>query len=111
MMANNKNMSSQEPNMVGKEGNTFTMKREQRLQQERQEQKEQAAKEQKLAKNNEERVKDNLRKARIEKLTQEEIQQQQAIAAAKQNETQADAKDIDMPSKQEEDAKINLLSN
>ncbi|WP_436881726.1 S1C family serine protease [Staphylococcus gallinarum] len=79
--------------------------REQRLQQERQEQKEQAAKEQKLAKNNEERVKDNLRKARIEKLTQEEIQQQQAIAAAKQNETQADAKDIDMPSKQEEDAK------
>ena len=56
-------------------------------------------------------MKDNLRKARIEKLTQEEIQQQQAIAAAKQNETQADAKDIDMPSKQEEDAKINLLSN
>src|SRR5699024_6728176 len=36
-----------------------------------------------LAKNNEERVKENLRKARIEKLTQEEIQQQQATAAAR----------------------------
>lgn len=106
MMANNKKHVIPRAKYGRKRREYFhNEEREQRLQQERQEQKEQAAKEQKLAKNNEERVKDNLRKARIEKLTQEEIQQQQAIAAAKQNETQADAKDIDMPSKQEEDAK------
>lgn len=106
MMANNKKHVIPKAKYGRKRREYFhNEEREQRLQQERQEQKEQAAKEQKLAKNNEERVKDNLRKARIEKLTQEEIQQQQAIAAAKQNETQADAKDIDMPSKQEEDAK------
>ena len=34
---------------------------------------------------NEERVKDNLRKARIEKLTQEEIQQQHELAQERQN--------------------------
>lgn len=106
MMANNKKHVIPKAKYGRKRREYFhNEEREQRLQQERQEQKEQAAKEQKLAKNNEERVKDNLRKARIEKLTQEEIQQQQAIAAAKQNETHADAKDIDMPSKQEEDAK------
>lgn len=106
MMANNKKHVIPKAKYGRKRREYFhNEEREQRLQQERQEQKEQAAKEQKLAKNNEERVKDNLRKARIEKLTQEEIQQQQAIAAAKQNETQADTKDIDMPSKQEEDAK------
>lgn len=49
------------------------------LEHEAREQREEKA--QKLAKNNEERVKENLRKARIEKLTQEEIQQQQALAA------------------------------
>lgn len=37
-------------------------------------------KEQEQAKVNEERVKDNMRKARIEKLTQEEIHQQQHLA-------------------------------
>ncbi|MCG7339371.1 trypsin-like peptidase domain-containing protein [Staphylococcus sp. ACRSN] len=60
--------------------------RENRIQLEQQQKEVQAAKEEKLAKNNEERVKDNLRKARIEKLTQEEIQQQQAQAADRQNE-------------------------
>ena len=57
--------------------------REQRVQQERQARKQREEKAEILAKNNEERVKENLRKARIEKLTQEEIQQQQAIAAAR----------------------------
>lgn len=55
--------------------------REQRVQMERKARKQRAEKAEKLAKNNEERVKENLRKARIEKLTQEEIQQQQAMAA------------------------------
>jgi hypothetical protein len=40
-----------------------------------------AKKEQEQAKVNEERVKDNMRKARIEKLTQEEIHQQQHLAS------------------------------
>ena len=53
------------------------------MQQERQARKQREEKAEILAKNNEERVKENLRKARIEKLTQEEIQQQQAIAAAR----------------------------
>ncbi|WIL68970.1 S1C family serine protease [Staphylococcus cohnii] len=57
--------------------------REQRVQQERKARKQREEKAEILAKNNEERVKENLRKARIEKLTQEEIQQQQAIAAAR----------------------------
>lgn len=57
--------------------------REQRVQQERQARKQREEKAEILAKNNEKRVKENLRKARIEKLTQEEIQQQQAIAAAR----------------------------
>lgn len=59
------------------------VEREQRVQQERQARKQREEKAEILAKNNEERVKENLRKARIEKLTQEEIQQQQAIAAAR----------------------------
>src|SRR5699024_5314130 len=55
--------------------------REQRVQSERKAREQRAEKAEKLAKNNEERVKENLRKARIEKLTQEEIQQQQALVA------------------------------
>ena len=50
--------------------------REERIERERQKREHLAEKEQHQAKVNEERVKDNLRKARIEKLTQEEIQQQ-----------------------------------
>ena len=46
--------------------------------------KQQVAKEKQQSKVNEERVKDNLRKARIEKLTQEEIQQQHEIANQRQ---------------------------
>ncbi|MCD8890802.1 S1C family serine protease [Staphylococcus nepalensis] len=57
--------------------------REQRVQQERKARKQREERAEILAKNNEERVKENLRKARIEKLTQEEIQQQQATAAAR----------------------------
>ncbi|WP_436862673.1 trypsin-like peptidase domain-containing protein [Staphylococcus caeli] len=55
--------------------------REQRIEKERNARKQRAEKEEILAKNNEARVKDNLRKARIEKLTQEEIHQQRALAA------------------------------
>ena len=54
--------------------------REERIERERQKREHLAEKEQQQAKVNEERVKDNLRKARIEKLTQEEIQQQQHLA-------------------------------
>ncbi|UDI78688.1 trypsin-like peptidase domain-containing protein [Staphylococcus taiwanensis] len=54
--------------------------REERIKQEREQRERLARKEQEQAKVNEERVKDNLRKARIEKLTQEEIQQQQHLA-------------------------------
>lgn len=54
--------------------------REERIERERQQREHLAEKEQHQAKVNEERVKDNLRKARIEKLTQEEIQQQQHLA-------------------------------
>lgn len=55
--------------------------REQRVHLEHEAREQREEKAQKLAKNNEERVKENLRKARIEKLTQEEIQQQQALMA------------------------------
>lgn len=51
--------------------------REQRIKYEQQLQQQQALKDEEVAKNNEERVKENLQKSRIEKLTQEEIQQQQ----------------------------------
>ncbi|KKI61519.1 trypsin-like peptidase domain-containing protein [Staphylococcus warneri] len=51
--------------------------REERVEKQRQEERIQAKKDEYQAKVNEERVKDNLRKARIEKLTKEEIQQQQ----------------------------------
>ncbi|MCE4949196.1 trypsin-like peptidase domain-containing protein [Staphylococcus hominis] len=57
--------------------------REERIERERQKREHLAEKEQHQAKVNEERVKDNLRKARIEKLTQEEIQQQQHLAKLK----------------------------
>lgn len=59
--------------------------REQRVQFERKARKQRAEKAEELAKNNEERVKENLRKARIEKLTQEEIQQQQQVMKERSN--------------------------
>ncbi|NQE00557.1 serine protease, partial [Staphylococcus xylosus] len=59
--------------------------REQRVQFERKARKQRAEKAEELAKNNEERVKENLRKARIEKLTQEEIQQQQQVMKERNN--------------------------
>lgn len=59
--------------------------REQRVQFERKARKQRAKKAEELAKNNEERVKENLRKARIEKLTQEEIQQQQQVMKERSN--------------------------
>ena len=58
--------------------------REERIKREREALKQQVAKEKQQSKVNEERVKDNLRKARIEKLTQEEIQQQHEIANQRQ---------------------------
>ena len=67
------------------------------MQQERQARKQREEKAEILAKNNEERVKENLRKARIEKLTQEEIQQQQAIAARTQNIHQREQKTMSQP--------------
>ncbi|MHD0398175.1 S1C family serine protease [Staphylococcus simulans] len=57
--------------------------REQRVEQEKEQQAQEKEKAAMQAKNNEERVKDNLRKARIEKLTQEDIQHQQEIAQGK----------------------------
>lgn len=58
--------------------------REERIKREREAQKQQVVKEQQQSKVNEERVKDNLRKARIEKLTQEEIQQKHELANQRQ---------------------------
>ncbi|MCI2952743.1 S1C family serine protease [Staphylococcus capitis] len=58
--------------------------REERIKREREAQKQQVVKEQQQSKVNEERVKDNLRKARIEKLTHEEIQQQHELANQRQ---------------------------
>lgn len=68
--------------------------REQRVHLEHEAREQRKEKAQKLAKNNEERVKENLRKARIEKLTQEEIQQQQALMAKQSGSKE----DIDIPS-------------
>ncbi|WP_426428956.1 trypsin-like peptidase domain-containing protein [Staphylococcus equorum] len=68
--------------------------REQRVHLEHEAREQRKEKAQKLAKNNEERVKENLRKARIEKLTQEEIQQQQALVAKQSGSKE----DIDIPS-------------
>lgn len=67
--------------------------REQRVHLEHEAREQRKEKAQKLAKNNEERVKENLRKARIEKLTQEEIQQQALMA--KQS---GSKENIDIPS-------------
>ena len=67
--------------------------REERVEKQRQKERIQAKKEEYQAKVNEERVKDNLRKARIEKLTKEEIQQQQNQVSNqndKTNKTQQD---------------------
>lgn len=64
--------------------------REQRIEKERNARKHRAEKEEILAKNNEARVKDNLRKARIEKLTQEEIHQQRALAAQRSDQHNAE---------------------
>lgn len=60
--------------------------REQRLKKIEEEKKHLAEREEQQAKVNEERVKDNLRKARIEKLTQEEIQMQHRQAETIQSE-------------------------
>ncbi|GGG88065.1 serine protease [Staphylococcus pragensis] len=59
--------------------------REERIAREKEQRERLAEKEQQLVKVNEERVRDNLRKARIEKLTQEEIQQQQHEAKLRAN--------------------------
>nr|WP_249663651.1 S1C family serine protease [Staphylococcus pasteuri] len=59
--------------------------REARVEQQKEEERIQAKKDEYQSKVNEERVKDNLRKARIEKLTKDEIQQQQNIASQSSN--------------------------
>ncbi|MDT3960238.1 trypsin-like peptidase domain-containing protein [Staphylococcus kloosii] len=66
--------------------------REQRVKQEQQLREQQAQKDATLAQNNKERVKENLQKSRIEKLTQEEIQHQQEIAKQR---NKAPATDLD----------------
>lgn len=66
--------------------------REQRVKHEQQLRHQQAQKEAALAQNNKERVKENLQKSRIEKLTQEEIQHQQEIANQR---NKAPATDLD----------------
>ncbi|RIM77745.1 S1C family serine protease [Staphylococcus arlettae] len=65
--------------------------REQRIKYEQQLQKQQALKDEEVAKNNEERVKENLQKSRIEKLTQEEIQQQQQEMKKRNTSVETDA--------------------
>ncbi|WP_412519963.1 S1C family serine protease [Staphylococcus simulans] len=70
--------------------------REQRVEQEKEQQAQEKEKAAMQAKNNEERVKDNLRKARIEKLTQEEIQHQQEIAQGKR-EPEAESETTETP--------------
>ncbi|WP_432732299.1 S1C family serine protease [Staphylococcus capitis] len=69
--------------------------REERIKREREALKQQVAKEKQQSKINEERVKDNLRKARIEKLTQEEIQQQHEIANQRQKNRHEETNQID----------------
>lgn len=85
--------------------------REQRVKEEQHQKEQQAIKEEQLAKNNEERVKDNLRKARIEKLTQEEIQQQQALAAKRSQQTTYDKDHQNQSENQEETHKVDDQSN
>lgn len=65
--------------------------REQRIKYEQQLQQQQALKDEEVAKNNEERVKENLQKSRIEKLTQEEIQQQQQEMKKRNTSVETDA--------------------
>ena len=64
--------------------------REQRIKYEQQLQQQQARKDEEVAKNNEARVKENLQKSRIEKLTQEEIQQQQLEMKRRNTSAKAD---------------------
>ncbi|MCI2773466.1 S1C family serine protease [Staphylococcus petrasii] len=67
--------------------------REERIAREKEQRERLAEKEQQLVKVNEERVRDNLRKARIEKLTQEEIQQQQHEAKLRANNNNSSSKE------------------
>ncbi|MCU5746011.1 S1C family serine protease [Staphylococcus sp. SQ8-PEA] len=64
--------------------------REARVEREKAEKEREREREAQLAKNNEARVKDNMRKARIEKLTQEEIQHQQARTSSQYEVKQPD---------------------
>lgn len=71
----------------------YNEEREERIKQEQESKLKQAAKEQKQSRVNEERVKDNLRKARIEKLTQDDIQQQNDLAKDRQQNDREDIKE------------------
>ena len=72
-------------------------------------------KEQEQAKVNEERVKDNMRKARIEKLTQEEIHQQQHLAKLRSdNESDQELNDTNthhLTLPEEQQLKMNIKEN
>lgn len=85
--------------------------REERIRREKIEKENQAKREQLQTKVNEERVKDNLRKARIEKLTQEEIHQQRDDKSYKQNNQMSKSKDDDNKIGEESLHDVRVLSD
>ena len=85
--------------------------REERIRREKIEKENQAKREQHQTKVNEERVKDNSRKARIEKLTQEEIHQQRDDKSYKQNNQMSKSKDDDNKIGEESLHDVRVLSD
>ncbi|MGK8993855.1 S1C family serine protease [Staphylococcus epidermidis] len=85
--------------------------REERIRREKIEKENQAKREQHQTKVNEERVKDNLRKARIEKLTQDEIHQQRDDKSYKQNNQMSKSKDDDNKIGEESLHDVRVLSD
>ena len=85
--------------------------REERIRREKIEKENQAKREQHQTKVNEERVKDNLRKARIEKLTQEEIHQLRDDISYKQNNQMSKSKDDDNKIEEESLHDVRVLSD
>lgn len=85
--------------------------REERIRRQKIEKENQAKREQHQTKVNEERVKDNLRKARIEKLTQEEIHQQRDDKSYKQNNQMSKSKDDDNKIREESLHDVRVLSD
>ena len=109
-MDNDKNKSYHAVNIAVKDVSTFITKSEERIRREKIERRIKL-KEQHQTKVNEERVKDNLRKTRIEKLTQEEIHQQRDDKSYKQNNQMSKSKDDDNKIGEESLHDVRVLSD